>query len=109
MTTNGFVGHLLDCRSALARMEYDPRCVRCSQIKKVIHLRRKTTGAGCLEGEVDAAQAISDALVAKYNLTRGEVYDRAYAPPPTKQVYEENVVWATRKKRHEPINPEDVG
>lgn len=98
-STNGFIGHNLDCTSALAQMVYDPKCPRCGQIKKVIYLRRKTIESGCLEGEVDAAQAISDALVAKYGLTRGEIYDRAYAPPPTKLQHEENIIWAVRKKR----------
>ena len=99
MNGNGFIGHLLDCTCRLSEMVYDPRCPRCAQIKKVIHLRRKTIEAGCPESEADAAQAISDQLVSKYGLTRGEIYDRAYAPPPTKIQHEENVVWAVRKKK----------
>lgn len=98
MNGNGFIGHNLDCASALAQMVYDPKCPRCAQIKKVIHLRRKTVESGCPEGEVDAAQTISDSLVTKYGLTRGEIYDRAYAKPPTKIEHEEAVVWAVRKK-----------
>lgn len=99
MNGNGYGGHNLDCTSALALMLYDPKCARCGQIKKVIFLRRKTIAAGCPESEVEAAQTISDALVTKYGLTRGEIYDRAYAPPPTKIEHEANVVWAVRKKK----------
>lgn len=100
---NGFVGHLLDCRSALSAMQYDPHCVRCSAIKKVVMLRRKTQSNGCPEDEESAAQTSSDALVAKYGLTRGEVYDRLYVTRqveiPTQKEYKEDVVWATRKTR----------
>ena len=93
-------------------MVFDQRCARCSAIKKVIYLRRKTVENGCHEDESNAAQTISDALVAKYGLTRGEVYDRTYAPPPTLQTYKEDVVWSTRKsksKRGPIIDLDDVG
>jgi hypothetical protein len=97
--SNGFVGHNLDCHSTLALMTYDTSCPRCAAIKKVVHLRRKTVEAGCPEGEADAAQAISDSLVAKYGLTRGEVYDRLYAPPPTLATYVEEKTWVVRRER----------
>ncbi len=99
MNANGFLGHKLDCHTQLARMVFDVSCPRCAQIKKVVALRRKTTENGASEEEETAAQMISDALVTKYGLTRGEVYDRLYTPPPTLEVYKADIVWAERKKK----------
>src|ERR1039458_171368 len=99
MNGNGYTGHNLDGHTRLARMTFDPTCPRCVQIKKVVALRRKTTENGASEDEETSAQTISDALVAKYGLTRGEVYDRLYAPPPTLETYKADVVWAERKKK----------
>jgi len=101
MNGNGFVGHLTDppCKMRLAEMFYDSNCPRCCMIKKVVLLRRKRQELGCSEEEETAAQTISDQLVAKYGLTRGEVYDRLYTPPPTVQEFKETVVWAVRKQK----------
>jgi hypothetical protein len=80
LNNNGGSYHNLDCGSSLAAQDYDNKCLRCKQIKKVVMLRRKTTDNGCGQSESDAAQAIANKLIAQFRLTRGEIYDRLYAP-----------------------------
>lgn len=108
MNSNGFKGHSTPitpgfCKMQLAVGVYDPDCERCCGIRKVINLRRRTVENGASEQEEEQAQKLSDVLVAKYGLTRGEVYDRLYAPratpPPTMQEFKEDIVWAVRKTR----------
>src|SRR5258708_27511 len=75
----GALAHHLDCESNLSAMEYDSRCPRCSKIKAVIALGRKTEAQGCSPQEAATAQALALTLRAKYKLTRGECYDREYS------------------------------
>ena len=72
------MSHLLDCTSALSAMQYDSRCMRCSKIKAVVFLRRKTIRNGAAPQEFLSAKAMADRLIAAFGLTRGEVYDREY-------------------------------
>jgi hypothetical protein len=80
--------HALDCKSALAIMQFDKDCPLCKIVAKVIYLKRKTVAAGCSPEEESAALAIADSLIDKYKLKRGDVYDRLY-PPPTKEQFVE--------------------
>jgi hypothetical protein len=72
--------HNLDCQSNLAEGEYDSACVRCTKIRQVVALRRKTTKNGASDAESHAASQIALRLIASFGLTRGEVYDRIYNP-----------------------------
>ena len=108
MNSNGFKRHGTPaspdfCHMRLAEGVYDPDCERCCGIRKVINLRRRVVENGASEQEQEQAQKLSDILVAKYGLTRGEVYDRLYAPrraaAPTLQEFKEDIVWSTRKTR----------
>jgi len=71
--------HLIDCQRKLAEMVYDGRCMRCSKIKQVIHLRRKTIKNGASEFEESAAESIARRLIETCELTKGEVRDPEYA------------------------------
>ena len=97
---NGFVGHKLDCHSSLAAMTYDSSCTRCGAIKKVVHLRRKTADHGASAGEEESALTLAESLVRRYNLTRGECYDRLYLPP-TRNEYKASPVRRRRNNLRE--------
>lgn len=66
------------CMSNFGAMNYDDTCLRCSKIKIVIYLRRKSPDNGCSEAESTAAMALADRLIAKFQLTRGDIFDREY-------------------------------
>lgn len=68
----------LGCQTNMGAMNYDDSCLRCSKIKIVIYLRRKSPGNGCSEAESTAAMALADKIIAKFQLTRGDIFDREY-------------------------------
>jgi len=76
------------CRTNFNLLVFDRTCPRCSKIKIVIDLKRKTTAHGASEGEESAALTLADSIIDKYKLKRGEVFDRLY-PPPTKEQFVE--------------------
>lgn len=66
------------CQSNFGAMNYDDTCLRCAKIKIVIYLRRKSPSNGCSEQESAAAMALADKIIAKFKLTRGDIFDREY-------------------------------
>ncbi len=96
--------HAADCRARFATMDFDSACARCKWIDRVVHLRRKLVSLGASQDEEDSALALADALIAKYKLTRGEVFDRLFAAPavvaqaaPTREEFNEPTV---RRAQH---------
>ena len=66
------------CMSNHGAMIYDPECVRCMKINKVIMLKRKTIANGSTEEEAALAIIVADRLIKQYALTRGDIFDRQY-------------------------------
>lgn len=66
------------CMSNFGAMNFDDMCVRCTKIHKAILLRRKTVANGCSEQESALAATKADVIIAQYQLTRGDVFDRQY-------------------------------
>lgn len=75
--------HELKCTSNLAAMLWDAKCLRCTKIKRVVLLRRKTTVNGASEGEMALALKQAEKIRLEFKLTRGEIFDRLYEAPPT--------------------------
>ena len=75
--------HNLNCTSQLASMHYDPTCTRCSKIKKVVFLRRKTVANGATSQEESTALEQADRIRETFKLTRGEIFDRQFEVVPT--------------------------
>ena len=73
--------HNINCKSILSSQQYDSSCLRCSKIKIVVFLRRKTLKNGAEFDEELAAHDKAESLIMTYNLTRGEIFDRTYTPP----------------------------
>jgi|HubBroStandDraft_3_1064219.scaffolds.fasta_scaffold27021_8 hypothetical protein len=78
--------HNLDCKSSLSMELYDPKCLRCSKIKKVIALRRKQVKYGASIEEAKASYLLAAKIIDDFQLTRGETFDKKYqdvAIPPS--------------------------
>lgn len=91
--------HLLDCESNLAAGNYDNRCLRCTKIKHVISLRRKTVANGASVQEESSAKVIAQGIVQKFKLTRGEIFDREFRTEETERFYAQQRAEVIRKKR----------
>lgn len=90
--------HHDECECNLSENIYDDKCALCTQIKKVVMLRRRTVENGSTPEEETIAQRLAQKLIKQHGMMAADYVDKKYAKAAPAAVYQD-------ANPHDPFGP----